>query len=428
MTISARRPRWSAHDRISLPRYTRTSNTEWDIPPAEQEHVFSLHAKKTGARWLTLTVTSRAASKADTPTFYQGGNITGNLRLELDREESMDEISIALYGRLDIFSHSSCNFLYMSRILYSAAESPPDSPKPSRRGRLSGRHEWPYSFRLPKGISILTSITTDGHAERQTYRLPPGFSDAQSDVHVQYSLVVRVDRGGFRASRKLVVPIQYVPLARPSAPTILRQLAYQQNTALAGLDDDPDGWKTLGPVRVKGLLFKTVEAEAVLQLAVSRPLTYARGGPIHLLISISSANEQFFDLINPQSVHLALVQRITFGQGPHTTRFSRRLSETTTVKAFERAAASWWRPAGPQQPARAKTFAGEILTPEDLVPPSQIMHYGHEYELVLYPLSAVGFSPSSPARKALLSEPVTIVTAFAQGPRPKSYLPPEYNV
>ncbi|KAI0359923.1 hypothetical protein OH77DRAFT_1419286 [Trametes cingulata] len=418
----------------ALPGYTRTTTAVWDVPPPEQEHFFYLTAKKTGKRWLTLSVLSRAASATDPPTFYQGARVTGNLRLDLDKEELVDEISLSLYGKVSIFSHSTSNFFYASQRMYSAAEQNTDSvssvTSSLKRGRLKGRFEWPYSLRLPKGVSILSSITIDGKTERENYRLPPSFSDEQSKVFVQYSLVVRVNRGGFKTGSKLVVPLTYVPLARPSPPTVLRQLAYQEDHPLVGPDGDPDGWKVLGPVRFDGVLFKSVPIEVECTLHISKPLTYARGGPIHTLISIDCNNRQFLDLITPQSIHFTLVQRVTFGEAPQKTRFSERLAAQITVKTYEWASASWWNVAlgdGPQAHSR-KAFAGELLIPDHLVPACHILHYGHEYELAFYALSAIGFVPGIPHTKALLLEPVAIVTAFAQGPRPRSYLPPGYDV
>lgn len=41
-------------------------------------------------------------------------------------------------------------------------------------------------------------------------------------------------------------------------------------------------------------------------------------------------------------------------------------------------------------------------------------------------LGAVGFTLITESKKPLLVEPITIVTAFAQAPRARSYLPPEY--
>ncbi|KAI0671684.1 hypothetical protein C8Q78DRAFT_791238 [Trametes maxima] len=411
----------------------QTTEAVWDVPPAEQEHQYHLTTKKTGARWLALTLKSRATSPEDAPTFYQGANIVGAMIMELDKEEPIDEVTLSLYGRLSIFSHSTSNFFYSSKTLYSAADrnSDPDSSPTSflKRGRLKGRYEWPFSFRLPKGVSILSSIALHGDAsERAKYRLPPSFQDDLANVLVQYTLVARVNRGGFKAGSKLIIPLTYAPLSRPTPPSIPRQLAYQENHTLVGPGGDPDGWKALAPVTAKGLLFKTVPVEAECRLHVSRPLSYTRGGPIHLLISIKCNNKQLHDLLTPRSVHLSLVQRIMFGEAAQRTRFSERLAPPTTVKTIERAAASWWKGPSTEEPALTKTFAGELLVPGDLVPACQILHYGHEYEIAFHGLSAIGFTQNVLPKKPLLTEAVGVVTAFAQAPQPRSYIPPEYAV
>ncbi|KAI0787753.1 hypothetical protein C8Q74DRAFT_1253711 [Fomes fomentarius] len=412
----------------ALPGYTPTASTEWDVPAAEQQHAFSLVNKKSGTRWLSLTVTSRAASNTDPPTFFQGGDVSGACRLDLDTEEVVDDITITLYGRLDILSHSSSNFLQIRRTLFSAAEQEPQSSRGhGKRGRLNHQHEWTYSFRFPKGVSVMPPIAMDERLERQNYRLPPSFFDAQIGIDVQYLLVVRVNRAGLRAGSKLVVPIRYIPLARPCAPTILRQLAYRQNAPVVGPEDDPDGWKTLESITVEGTLFKTFKTSASYRLSISRPLTYTRGTSIHLHVSVDSANEQLLDLLTPQSMHLVLRQRIAFGETAQTARFSRRLSEKTTLRIHERATASWWHNPGYQQSGTMKTFTGELLIPEELAPATQILHYAHEYEIALYPPSAVGFRPQTSPNQVLLSESIAIVTAFAQGPHPRSYVPPEYK-
>ncbi|KAI0833421.1 hypothetical protein BC628DRAFT_1414218 [Trametes gibbosa] len=416
--------------RSALPGYSRTSTTVWDVAPAEQEHHFYLTDKKTGAKWLTLTVLSRAKSADDAPVFYQGGNIAGSVALELPKEVLVDEVTLTLYGRISIFSHSTSNFFYMSDILYSAAERSPDAPTTSfsKRGKLKGQYNWPFSLKLPKGVSILSAITPDSRAERANYRLPPSFMDAQSNVHVQYTLIVRINRGGFKAGSKLSVPLTYIPLARPSAPTIIRQLAYQEEHPLVGPDGDPDGWKALTPVVVPGVLFKTIPVEARCSIHVSKPLSYTRGGLIHLLCSIACDNTQLLDLLTPQSLRMTLVQRITFGDAVQKARFSERLATQVTMKSFERASASWWRtPAADRVGRPTKVFAGELLVPEDLVPACHILHYGHEYELNFYGWSVVGFTPNAGLKIPLLSEPVGVVTAFAQAPRPRSYIPPEYR-
>ncbi len=81
-----------------------------------------------------------------------------------------------------------------------------------KRGKLKGHYDWPYSVRLPKGVSILSAIL-DSRAERTNYRLPPSFSDEQSNVHVQYMLVVRVNRGGFKSGSKCALAVRSSRLA-----------------------------------------------------------------------------------------------------------------------------------------------------------------------------------------------------------------------
>ena len=88
----------------ALPTYSRSTNAEWDVPAAERQHTFSL-VKKNGQRWLSLDVTSRATSDTQAPTFYQGGHVVGTVRLELDKEELVDEITVAVSALLVIVSH-----------------------------------------------------------------------------------------------------------------------------------------------------------------------------------------------------------------------------------------------------------------------------------------------------------------------------------
>lgn len=83
-------------DQSALPGYSRTTMTVWDVPPAEQAHQYHLTDKKTGAQWLTMTVMSRASSANEQPTFYQGANIAGSLKLDLEKEVLVDEVTLAV--------------------------------------------------------------------------------------------------------------------------------------------------------------------------------------------------------------------------------------------------------------------------------------------------------------------------------------------
>jgi hypothetical protein len=61
----------------------------------------------------------------------------------------------------------------------------------------------------------------------------------------------------------------YVPSSRPELPSVLRQLAYQQNTPLPGPHYDPQGWKTLRPVPARGVMYKSRQVEVQCTVSMS---------------------------------------------------------------------------------------------------------------------------------------------------------------
>lgn len=54
----------------------------------------------------------------------------------------------------------------------------------------------------------------------------------------------------------------YVPSTRPDPLPMLKQLAYQQFLPLPGPLSDPEGWKTLRPVLLRGVTFRSRQADA----------------------------------------------------------------------------------------------------------------------------------------------------------------------
>lgn len=89
----------------SLPVYSPSRET-WDVPEIQAEHVFTIEHKKTGVPWLTLATKSRATSNNEQPVFYQGDDVAGSVRLDLTKEEYMDDITIAV--RLHSLNRMRC--------------------------------------------------------------------------------------------------------------------------------------------------------------------------------------------------------------------------------------------------------------------------------------------------------------------------------
>lgn len=60
---------------------------------------------------------------------------------------------------------------------------------------------------------------------------------------------------------RLQTSLIYIPTTRPDPPSLLRQLAYQENTPLLGPEVDPEGWKSV-PFHIRGTIFNTRRVEA----------------------------------------------------------------------------------------------------------------------------------------------------------------------
>jgi len=65
---------------------------------------------------------------------------------------------------------------------------------------------------------------------------------------------------------RLHATLGYIPNIQPGPPSLLRQLAYQENSDLLGPDADPEGWHTLEPVRIRGTIFneRSVDAKCIV--------------------------------------------------------------------------------------------------------------------------------------------------------------------
>jgi hypothetical protein len=120
-----------------------------------------------------------------------------------------------------------------------------------------GHCVWPLSIVLPRTMSV-----PSGSGEMRPFRLPETFLERQTRVSVQYDLTIIVSRGKLRADNRIKTAFGYVPSTRPEAPSLLRQLAYQQFLPVPGPLSDPEGWKTMRPVAVRGTMFSVHRAEA----------------------------------------------------------------------------------------------------------------------------------------------------------------------
>ncbi|KAH8100788.1 hypothetical protein BXZ70DRAFT_1064411 [Cristinia sonorae] len=433
-----------------LPSYTRRdpriSNAPTAAPTAREQRRHTRHLVKNGRNWLTLSFQSPANDSGDPelPHFSQTTPISGSVHLRLPGEAVVRSVSVSVIGELSSPTHY-VRFLTVTRQLFVSDASDLDRSLPDPpdifEGKLSGEHVWPFSIQLPKGVSILfgTSISA-----RHNFRLPPTLTNAMSKARIQYKLVVRVKKGILSTDNRLTADFVYTPLLRPAQPSILRQIACLENQPLIGPDGDPDGWRCLRPLTLRGKIFnaRSIEATCVkvayqvslflfnAKLSIARPVCYTRGTTIPLVLSISSSDTQALDLLSlPSAPTCQLMRHATFSM--HVDSTSLEVISSNSREWFpEVIGTAVWRQAFEDtgnSPHR-RILHGDIVIPADTPPSCNIVNFHLQYTITLVDIKAVAFTPSAESRRTPMhSELVPIVTVPAPGPLEASSLPPMYE-
>ncbi|KAF9563247.1 hypothetical protein CPC08DRAFT_761006 [Agrocybe pediades] len=403
-----------------LPPYTRRSTLTQPINLRREptEHVFQLSDGKPKP-WVTLKIFSSAKSSKSLPTFFEKENITGSLELDAERGDSIHGVTVVVTGR--VISGSGVDdcfiFLNQSQSIWSKAEGSRTAEGTSSN-KLLGHCVWPLSIVLPRAVTVPT-----GSGEMRAFRLPETFLERQTRVSVQYDLTVVVSRGKLRTDNKIKTAFGYVPSTRPDPPSLLRQLAYQQFLPLPGPFTDPEGWKTLRPVTVRGILFSSHRFEAKCTLSLAKPMCYARGTVLPCFLTLEGREPQVLDMLSsPTSIALSLRRRVRFYNKSASSRRDVAWNETVEDMGM----AVWWPSIAvdASSTSTVRHLEGEIRLAKDLRPTSEMGHFSISYAVVLSPFTAVGISADS---ATLLSEPVEIATMHPKGPRTNAYSPPAYD-
>lgn len=180
------------------------------------------------------------------------------------------------------------SFIDLPTTLWSRSMGDPRKPGGDGKWseRLRGRYVWPFSISMPPTVSV-----PQIGGQNEVFRLPQTFFERHTRAQIQYEVVVRFTRTKLRSDHRysseflfpsyseysllpghrLSTTLNYIPLTRPSSPSRLRQLAYQQNTALLGPDSDPEGWHTFPVVRTRGKLAsssRSVDAKCTVRFAL----------------------------------------------------------------------------------------------------------------------------------------------------------------
>ncbi|TFK50169.1 hypothetical protein OE88DRAFT_1661768 [Heliocybe sulcata] len=402
----------------NLPSYSAQSQG-----PPSPIYAYEYFLENKGKTWLKLNVKNlRSTSKSSVPVFFDNEVVTGSVEVSLDKPEGIKSIAITLIGGTTAVGQEEALFLERRQQLW---------PEPSQiNGPLQGQHSWPFSIAIPNDVPLAARY---GGKPGETYRLPPTFSERASPAYIDYKLMVSVKRGVFRSDSTLVQTIAFLPRTRGDAPTSVRQKAYESGQPLPGPDIDPDGWKDLAPLTLKGILFGSKEVEIHSRLWLARPLSYAQGTPIHLFLDLSSNDAQALDIAcGYGAVRIFLIRSVVVGSGA--TDASKTRSDNTFKTSVGRAVVWYTGESGPRSPSASTTIPsrrlqGEIDVKQSIKPNFDFPTLSVKYEIVFLPYHATGFVPVTHKDQPLQSEPVNIVTTYPEGyASPKSYAPPGYEI
>ncbi|KAJ7485705.1 hypothetical protein FB451DRAFT_1230810 [Mycena latifolia] len=376
------------------------------------EHIFSLKDQRKKIR-ATLKLLSSAPTPASLPTFLEGDKINGSLALHIPSGEKIAGVSILVRGEIVTGpkKQEKLCFLDIPVPFWSKVEGGTVSPS------LSGDCNWPFSIEVPKNV-----VLADPAKPRtfRTYALPQTFLERSSNASVHYYLSVQIFRSTllFRENNELQTMFVYVPAVRPDPPSILRQLAYQENIPIPGPEIDRDGWYTCPMVNVTGIVFNIRRVEVKCVLSLAKPLSYTRGSVIPCSLVYYCSDLQAFNLLcTPCAINIRLHRQVKcrlISGG-----LQNDLAPPTDD--IESGRAVWWPvDHGPRRPDSRK-FDGEIHLPKNLKPTSAISHFTLKYFVTMLPFEVTGFAPAD--AQPLIQQEVEIATIFAKGPRPRSYAP-----
>ncbi|KAH9944844.1 hypothetical protein B0H21DRAFT_823116 [Amylocystis lapponica] len=379
------------------------------------EHTYQLDDSK-GRPWIWLTLKSRSPV-ARQLLLYSGDEVTGNVQVDFDLANGAKGVSVATIAGVTAVGQEELGFLNISHDLWNnkAAGS---SSKPR------GKQSWSFSIALPSEATLPDK--PKGKSTPIAYPLPPSFSERASPAYVDYRVVVTVRRGAFRGNQLLSAALTYLPVVRAEPPSHLRQVAYSEGSAILGPEADPEGWKVLPPVKLFGKIFDTRSVELECTLAIASPLSYARGSPVPVNLTLAGSDKQALDLLAaPSAVNLHLVRARALGE--HATNDAATMNSNTLFREVVGSAYLWPATEGAPE-ERTRTLQGELALNANLKPSFVFPTFSLRYTIALFAFQAPGFSSAVPAGEPLLSEKIVVTSAHSVGPAPRSYAPPGYKL
>lgn len=400
-----------------LPGYTPragSSAAPLDASTPGSEHTISLEDSK-GHKWLLLSVKSRAPSPESWPVFCAGDLISGRVTLDILKSESSKAIVVTVTAMTTSVGQEGQGFLVIEKELWTPAMALPNGSMMPKLEK--GRYTWPFEIALPDETEVLD------RKEKKRFPLPPSFTERASPAYINYRITVIIKRGALRVNQTLTTDFAYVPITKPELPSPMLQKAYKENIPLVGPEGDPEGWYILPSVTVTGTLFGAKRGNVNFDLALAKPLSYARGSAMPLWLAFTGTDEQALDLLaSHQAIHIFLKRSLATGSDA-TSDHAGKHTDNFFVRTMARAV--FW-PARDASTTGKRVLQGEVNLKKTFKENIVFPRFSVRYHLEVHPFEAVGFVHTPHVPGPLLTQPVNVTSFHATGIVMRSFAPPEY--
>ncbi|KLO17425.1 hypothetical protein SCHPADRAFT_937119 [Schizopora paradoxa] len=402
----------------------------------DTEHVSTLE-DSTGRRWLSLLVKSRSPSSSMPPLFYEGQPIHGSVEIDLTRPQSIEEVSVSVNGLISCSVSEIVPFYTETKVLWKRpGDRPPMSGRrlglwlSDNREKLNGQHTWSFQFIIPGEFAVDANVAKRYNLASVELMPPSLGGNGSHPSSIDYQVTVNVKRDAFfQPDSSLYVRFIFTPLSRPGVPSPLRTEAYREGAHLFGPESDPDGWEVFPSFEVKGILFHTRSIDVTATFALATPLNYTRGSAIPCSLTIQCADRQALALFANEAAPIVRMRRKLEFLFPSSVEGGNEGSgyRPDTEERIPLSIAVWKSDVeefGGGDSENKRELYGELNLPRYLVPSFTFGAFQVKYVVDINPFDVPGFVPVSDDR--LFRTEVRISSAFADGPRPKAYLPPGY--
>ncbi|KAJ6629497.1 hypothetical protein B0H10DRAFT_1868027 [Mycena sp. CBHHK59/15] len=401
----------SSNERQSdLPAYSRRPTPPPAAAPVEREpRVFSYQITNRGGKPLAaMAINGDPRLTKVIPTILAGSNVTGSVSLTLQSGDPIQEVCLVLKGEIvngDVPIQRTA-FVELKKTLWSTAEGDPLQPSMSGKnwnGKLKGDYNWPFS------IELQTTVSKNG----QTYNLPHTFLERLARFSVQYTLELRLLRSKLRTDDKLTATFGYFSMRQPDPPSPLRKLAYQENSPLLGPESDPEGWHTLEPFSIDGVVFSARYVSVKCTFSLAKPLCYTRASSIPCSLTIETSDPQALDLLSSPKAPFVYLERLIRS---NTDDPSRAVDVFGSTYGREPCGQAVFWPSNegvPTDTSSQRRLDGEVHLRNNLQPSSAVAGFAVEYALLVFPFQVAGFKAAD--NSPLVRQDVEIVTRYSSG-------------